>query len=804
VSLDADGNVVFTPEANYSGTATFQYTVSDGHGGTDTATVTLQVSPENDAPVVTRITGGVGDESTTTEATQVSGRIIATDVDGDTLSYSVVADNKPHNGELTVGTDGTFTFAAKDADWHGTDTFTVRISDGHGGTVDTQVTVTVNDTRDAPTLTVDLGGTVVAVDTDRNYDDTAGRPDDSSLFQLNDTFYGTAGNDTLSGQGIGSDTLFGAAGNDTLKGADGDDVIYGGSGNDVIKGNSWAGGVDNDTLYGGSGNDTVDGGLGYDKLYGGTGNDVLTDTSPDFNTTMVGGAGSDTLTSGGSDDVLYGDDVSSGYVNVDLTIAATDADSSDRYVVTGLPAGVDLVAGNGSPIAANADGSFTLSESQLAGLHLRVPADLSLDSVSVQVALVDGNGAVLASGTDTTIIDAALVAGNDTLSGGEGRDTLYGGGGDDTLIYNADKVDGWFDADYADQGGAAHDGTGAVVDSSGYNDTNDTFFGGSGHDTLVMTGGDDAIHISHLNSVEVINAGAGDDVVDLNYTDGSTYGDVTVDGGAGNDVIFANDGNDTLIGGTGNDFLSGDAGNDVLRGGAGADTLIGGAGIDTVDYSDSASGVSVYLGAGDGHGYGGAGGYGQGGDAQGDVYSGVENVVGSSHDDYVYGSASGSTVSLGAGNDTFDNTENPSVVVSDSVDGGAGNDTIWTGLGNDTLDGGAGNDVLVGEVGNDVMNGGDGSDTFLFDFGDGHDVVNGGVGRGANGEDWTDTLDISSMGAGVKFTVTMDDGTSWTATTDDTDHITKLGDDASGKVVIQHSDNSTDTIDFHSLEQIKW
>jgi VCBS repeat-containing protein len=804
VSLDADGNVVFTPEANYSGTATFQYTVSDGHGGTDTATVTLQVSPENDAPVVTRITGGVGDESTTTEATQVSGRIIATDVDGDTLSYSVVADNKPHNGELTVGTDGTFTFAAKDADWHGTDTFTVRISDGHGGTVDTQVTVTVNDTRDAPTLTVDLGGTVVAVDTDRNYDDTAGRPDDSSLFQLNDTFYGTAGNDTLSGQGIGSDTLFGAAGNDTLKGADGDDVIYGGSGNDVIKGNSWAGGVDNDTLYGGSGNDTVDGGLGYDKLYGGTGNDVLTDTSPDFNTTMVGGAGSDTLTSGGSDDVLYGDDVSSGYVNVDLTIAATDADSSDRYVVTGLPAGVDLVAGNGSPIAANADGSFTLSESQLAGLHLRVPADLSLDSVSVQVALVDGNGAVLASGTDTTIIDAALVAGNDTLSGGDGRDTLYGGGGDDTLIYNADKVDGWFDADYADQGGAAHDGTGAVVDSSGYNDTNDTFFGGSGHDTLVMTGGDDAIHISHLNSVEVINAGAGDDVVDLNYTDGSTYGDVTVDGGAGNDVIFANDGNDTLIGGTGNDFLSGDAGNDVLRGGAGADTLIGGAGIDTVDYSDSASGVSVYLGAGDGHGYGGAGGYGQGGDAQGDVYSGVENVVGSSHDDYVYGSASGSTVSLGAGNDTFDNTENPSVVVSDSVDGGAGNDTIWTGLGNDTLDGGAGNDVLVGEVGNDVMNGGDGSDTFLFDFGDGHDVVNGGVGRGANGEDWTDTLDISSMGAGVKFTVTMDDGTSWTATTDDTDHITKLGDDASGKVVIQHSDNSTDTIDFHSLEQIKW
>ncbi|MEA2028616.1 MAG: tandem-95 repeat protein, partial [Campylobacterota bacterium] len=53
VSLDADGNVVFTPEANYNGEATFTYTVTDGNGAEDTATVTLNVTSVNDAPVIT-------------------------------------------------------------------------------------------------------------------------------------------------------------------------------------------------------------------------------------------------------------------------------------------------------------------------------------------------------------------------------------------------------------------------------------------------------------------------------------------------------------------------------------------------------------------------------------------------------------------------------------------------------------------------------------------------------------------------------------------------------------------------------
>ena len=65
VSLDANGNVVFTPDANYNGEATFTYTISDGNGGTDTATVSLNVDAVNDAP------DAVDDfvESTITETT---------------------------------------------------------------------------------------------------------------------------------------------------------------------------------------------------------------------------------------------------------------------------------------------------------------------------------------------------------------------------------------------------------------------------------------------------------------------------------------------------------------------------------------------------------------------------------------------------------------------------------------------------------------------------------------------------------------------------------------------------------------
>ncbi len=117
-----------------------------------------------------------------------------------------------------------------------------------------------------------------------------------------------------------------------------------------------------------------------------------------------------------------------------------------------------------------------------------------------------------------------------------------------------------------------------------------------------------------------------------------------------------------------------------------------------------------------------------------DSLEGVDNLVATDFGDYVYGSAADNQISLGAGNDTFDDRYNGSG--NDTVDGGTGNDRMWTGDGEDTLIGGIGNDILSGESGDDILiggagsdllNGGSGADTYKFSAEDigGTDTVNG-------------------------------------------------------------------------------
>ena len=97
-------------------------------------------------------------------------------------------------------------------------------------------------------------------------------------------------------------------------------------------------------------------------------------------------------------------------------------------------------------------------------------------------------------------------------------------------------------------------------------------------------------HEAHVQGIEVIYAGDGGDVIDLSSST-LTYGDVTVYGEQGDDIIWTNAGNDTLYGGTGDDSLVSGSGDDVVYGGTGddvikglgdADFLNGGEGNDTI------------------------------------------------------------------------------------------------------------------------------------------------------------------------------------------------------------------------------
>ena len=124
---------------------TFEVTLSNPQGdgdfpeptlvSPDTATVTI--NNPNEAPDVTD--AGL----TTDEDTQGSVTLSASDPDGDSLNFSVVSD--PSDGSASVDNSGTTTYKP-DGGFTGSDSFTVKVSDGNGGRATASVDVTVNAT----------------------------------------------------------------------------------------------------------------------------------------------------------------------------------------------------------------------------------------------------------------------------------------------------------------------------------------------------------------------------------------------------------------------------------------------------------------------------------------------------------------------------------------------------------------------------------------------------------------------------------------------------------------------------------
>ncbi|MFC1672340.1 Ig-like domain-containing protein, partial [Planctomycetota bacterium] len=138
--------VEYTPNLNYYGSDSFTYTVSDGKGGTDTATVNVTVTPVNDAPVA------VDDSAITDENTAVTVLVLAndSDVDGDALSVASVTQGA--NGSV-ANNGGNVTYTPN-AGYDGTDSFTYTVSDGKGGTDVATVSVTVRDAVNSPPVAV--------------------------------------------------------------------------------------------------------------------------------------------------------------------------------------------------------------------------------------------------------------------------------------------------------------------------------------------------------------------------------------------------------------------------------------------------------------------------------------------------------------------------------------------------------------------------------------------------------------------------------------------------------------------------
>jgi len=132
--------VTYTPDANYNGSDSFTYRVSDGELWSDTATVSITVTPVNDAPVANDMT------ETTAEDTAKTITLDATDIDGDTLSAEILSG--PVHGEVSVS--GLVVIYSPDADYNGPDSFTYKVSDGELESNEATVSITVTPVNDAP------------------------------------------------------------------------------------------------------------------------------------------------------------------------------------------------------------------------------------------------------------------------------------------------------------------------------------------------------------------------------------------------------------------------------------------------------------------------------------------------------------------------------------------------------------------------------------------------------------------------------------------------------------------------------
>ena len=174
LALAPDGGFTYIPDANFNGEDTFTYKATDGALESNTATVTITVSPVNDAPVAIAETHSIDEDTTLTVP---AAGVLANDSDPEGTALTAVLVDDATHGTLALAPDGGFTYTP-DANFNGEDSFTYKATDGALESNTATVTITVSPVNDAPvaiaethsidedtTLTVPAAG-VLANDTD--------------------------------------------------------------------------------------------------------------------------------------------------------------------------------------------------------------------------------------------------------------------------------------------------------------------------------------------------------------------------------------------------------------------------------------------------------------------------------------------------------------------------------------------------------------------------------------------------------------------------------------------------------------
>ncbi|MGM0740843.1 MAG: calcium-binding protein, partial [Pseudomonadota bacterium] len=729
VSLSSAGEITFTPDADFNGTAQFTYAANTPEGGRAEADVFIDVTPVNDAPVA--VNDGTYQTLENRPFLIAVSDLLSNDrdIDGDRLSIAAVAGNADVSVRLT---DDGFVEVTPTDYFFGNAHFDYTLDDGQGLTDQGRVSLYVEPVNNPPepqpdTLAMDEDHILLVSTADLMANDIEYDGDPLVVTSLGNAFGGTVRlleNQTVefrawsdfNGEGYFDYTVDDGQGhtgtarvtvnvapvNDAPDAvADGpSDLAYLSGLEDNAIDISIADLLANDSDVEGSALTFVS----WSEDINGTVTQVDADTlrftpDPDFwgdasfyylirdaegltdaaRVSMWFENVGDGPPVAGNDVVYVYEDVETVIPVADLLANDTDIDRDVLEIIS--VRGLDRINGT---LRFNEDGDIVFTP------------DLNSERSTGFTYTVTDN----ADGTDTGLVDIVMIPVNDDPEVVDDATPLAGF---DTpwVIRIADIVGNDFDIDIDDEiafravenvsSGTAElygddfivvrnaDGfSGGITMEYSIEDLDaafDTgFVAGGVAETYdaTQTGSERRDLLIGNDLDETISGFAGDDDMYLHGGDNVAFG------GDGDDLILSEGGADLIDGGAGDDTILAGAGDDTIIGGDGGDEIDGGDGWDLVDFAGSNIGVRAGLDTR----------IGQGGHAQGDLYNNIEALAGSDYNDTLSG-------------DGADNI----------LEGRGGNDRLAGNGGADTLSGGAGDDTLTGGAGADLLDGGAGSDT---------------------------------------------------------------------------------------------
>ncbi len=514
VYILSNGDFGYTPDVNFNGEDSFEYTLQDGKGGIDFGQVTLNVSAVNDAP------SAYEDSFIGAASISLSGNVLVdngygadSDIDGDDISVVAETIATTQGASVVIQTNGDFTYLPVKG-YVGNDSFSYTLVDSNGSSTIGTATLQLDDIYNLVT--------------------------------------GTSASEVLNGS-AGDDLIYGLEGNDTLYGNDGNDILYSHDAdltNDVSGVEHLYGGAGDDTLYAGVGEDYLYGEAGSDHLVGTEGSDSFADgwgTASDVDL-IEGGAGDDsykiiTENPSGQNNLVIIDDTS-GFDSLTFGYRTGAHEgffnSSERtYSRLGNDLQLDFTNGWGDATVLIKDQFTNLSNTNGAGIEqmlvITSPGvsswmDLKsyLSTANLTINGIDSDETFYSSSYDSQIHTS--VTENDVF-GYSGNDLIYGGAGDDTFKYTEGYStfhggDGVDTVDFSEFGSAM------------WVDLDFVTYEMQTRDSVNLTSGSWR-SIGDLTGVEnIIGTGLGDKI----WGDSN---DNIISGGGGNDLLYGEGGNDT-------------------------------------------------------------------------------------------------------------------------------------------------------------------------------------------------------------------------------------------------------------------